>query len=115
MVNIERISRLIKERSELELNDPVVSKYWDAMTECLSINELETINYLLTCTEEELYWLSEVFDDISYRLQSHKFIECIEILDKRYPNADLSVDVKSARELLNNNIDNEYYTDLIEE
>ena len=45
------------------------------------------------CKEDEAYWISEVFDDISEKLQSWKFIECLENLQKKYPDIDMQIDI----------------------
>lgn len=44
----------------------------------LSEDISETMCFLENeCTDEEFFWLSEVFDDVSEKAQSKKFIQCL--------------------------------------
>lgn len=70
------------------------------MTDVLSKDIYETVSYLENCSEEDIYYISPVFDDISERLQSTKFIECIEQLAVKYPDSDLEVDIMYAKKAL---------------
>lgn len=100
MLDSALIKTLIKERSELEPNDPKVYEYWERMTELLSVSIVETILFFNTCSEQEVYWLSEIFEDIAYKVNSMEFIQCLKRLDKKYPDLDLSYDIKIAEEFM---------------
>lgn len=100
MLDRVELKRLLSERKQLDINDPSVENYWDVLTEHLSKDASDTISYLNSCAEEDLYWLSEVFDEVSYNLQSKNFIICIEELDKKYPKAELTSDVESAKKMI---------------
>ncbi|NTU19573.1 hypothetical protein HPY28_04465 [Brevibacillus sp. HB1.2] len=104
MLDSNQIKRLIKERSELHLNDPKVYEFWGKLTEILSANVLETIEFFDTCTEQEAYWLSEIFEDISARVNSQDFIECIKRVDRKYPELLLAKDIKVAEEFMAPNL-----------
>lgn len=52
----------------------------------LNENLEETMAFLDTCTEEEFYWISNAFEDISKKYKSHEFIECIKRNMLRFPN-----------------------------
>lgn len=100
MLDVSYIKKLLKERSELELNNPKLYDYWTLFTELLSKNIDETNEFLDMCTEDEIYWLSEVFDDISCKVNSRAFIDCLMRLEEKYPNLDLSDDIKSAEDCM---------------
>ena len=55
-----------------------------------------TVIYLENCTKEELYYVSEIFEDISERLQSKIFIECLRKLDKKFPEMKMTKDIDLA-------------------
>ena len=58
-------------------DDMAIQKCWQDITDILSENEENTITYLNNCSKDELYWISEVFEDISENLQSRDFIKCL--------------------------------------
>lgn len=95
------INNILKERKELSPDDPRILEKWAEIAIILSENIDETIEYLNNCNEEEIYWISEVFDDISEQTKSIKFIECIEKISEKYPNLDLEKDIFYARKALN--------------
>ncbi|WP_088071912.1 hypothetical protein [Gottfriedia luciferensis] len=98
MLDTNQVRKLIEERSNLDINDPKVYDYWDRITELLSINVSETINFLNSCSEGEIYWISEIFEDVSAKVSSINYIKCLKKLDKKYPNLMLSKDIKIAEE-----------------
>ncbi len=98
MLDTSLVKSLIIERSILHMNDSKVYEYWQRLTELLSRNVEDTIHYLNNCSEEEIYWLSEIFEDISAKVNSQKYIECLKKLDKKYSNLNLSMDIKVAEE-----------------
>ncbi len=44
----------------------------------------------------DLYWISEVFEDISANLKSQKFIDCLRKLDKKFPELEMAHDIDIA-------------------
>ncbi len=88
----EQYNLLIKERLSREdeygndlydpINDPLVPKIVDLFTEDMDA----TIDFLLhDCTEDQFGWLSEVFDEIVEKSQSHEFVDALNKLAKKYP------------------------------
>jgi len=77
-------------------DDCGMEKYWNKMTELLSLNEDTTIKYLEDCDADNLYWISEVFEDISANLKSQKFIDCLRKLDKKFPELEMAHDIDIA-------------------
>lgn len=91
---------IIKQRAALHLEDPTIYRYWEKLTDVLSKDVDETIRFLETCSQEEVEYVSEVFEDISYRIQSKEYIRCLERLNKKYPNANLIDDIREAKDCM---------------
>lgn len=66
------------------------------MVKILSSNIYETIEYLENCSEEDLYFISEIFEDISEQLKSKEFIDCLRKLDIKFPDLDMTKDIDLA-------------------
>lgn len=93
MLNTQ-IDKIIKKRRKLNLKDDFgIQKCWDEITHLLSNNELETIEFLESCSKEQLFWISEVFEDVAHELQSKEYIKCLRKLDKKYPELKLKEDI----------------------
>ena len=101
LFNNHKIEKLIEKRRQLHPNDPSVYRIWEELAEIFSKDEKTTIEYFERyCKEDEAYWISEVFDDISEKLQSWKFIECLENLQKKYPDIDMQIDIDYAKKAM---------------
>lgn len=98
MINRDDVEKVINERKNLHPDDPRIADKWEEITSIFIQSEDDTIEYLERCSQEELYWISEVFDDISAQLQSLRFIECIEKLPGKYPELDLEQDIGWAKQ-----------------
>lgn len=95
------MDEIIAERKEKSIEDDCgIQKCWDKMVELLSRDVNETIQYLRICSEEDIYFISEVFEDISEQLQSPKYILCLRELDKKFPNLHMKKDIDLAEEYL---------------
>lgn len=68
----------------------------EKMIDILSVDIQQTVVYLENCTQEELYYISEIFEDISERLQSQTFIECLRNLDEKFPELKMTKDIDLA-------------------
>lgn len=96
-----KIDKIIKKRKKLHLEDDFgIQKCWDEIIHLLSNKELETIEFLESCSEEQLFWISEVFEDVAYELQSKEYIKCLRKLDKKYPKLKLKEDIDVAESYL---------------
>ncbi|WP_185347649.1 hypothetical protein [Listeria booriae] len=94
---------ILEKRKSLNINDDFgIEKCWSEMTELLSQNEMETINYLEESTEKDLYYISEIFEDVSERFQSEQFINCLRKLDKKFPELDMTQDIDIAESYIEN-------------
>ncbi len=100
MIDENKLNKLVYERAKLEPNNPKVEFYWDKISCLLSINEDETIEFLNKCDAKTIGWIGEVFDDISYKLQNIKFINCIKLLKEKYPEINLEWRIKCAIDML---------------
>jgi len=100
MIDNNIIEKIIEERKKMYPDDPRILEKWNELTQIFNKNEQNTIEYLNCCCKENIYWISEVFEDISEQLQSSRFIECIEKLAIKYPDLDLEQDILYAKEVL---------------
>ncbi|MGX9292765.1 hypothetical protein ACSLGF_16510 [Bacillus sp. A015] len=92
-----RLKTILDKRKKLDLNDDYgIQKSWDEIIEVLGENEERTLDYLDHCSKEDLYWISEVFEDISEVLQSKELIKCLRRLDKKYPELEMKQDIDIA-------------------
>ncbi|WP_025845260.1 hypothetical protein [Paenibacillus ehimensis] len=92
----EKVRAVLGARALLDDNDPRIERKWEELIELLSENENSTLNFLQVCTKTELSFLSEVFEEVAYNLQSKKYIELLYSLDKRYPDLDLKSHIQTA-------------------
>lgn len=100
MVN-EKIKIVLERRRMLHIEDDMgIQKCWNEIVEILVLDELSTIKYLNECTEQDIYFISEVFEDISERLQSKEFIKCLRELDKKYPHLRMTKDIDLAEQYI---------------
>lgn len=83
-MNIEnKMEVILNKRKKLNLNDDYgIEKSWNEIIEVLSENEEKTIRYLENCSKEDLYYISEVFEDITEIIQSKELINCLRKLDE---------------------------------
>ncbi|KIL19314.1 MULTISPECIES: hypothetical protein [Bacillus] len=97
-MDIENALRIVLDkRKKLDLNDDYgIQKSWDEIIEILGENEERTLEYLDRCSKEDLYWISEVFEDISEVLQSKELIKCLRKLDEKYPELEMTQDIDLA-------------------
>jgi len=92
---------IIKDRKKKSIEDDYgIQECWSQIIEILSKDVKATILYLESCSEEDIYFISEVFEDISERLQSKEYILCLRKLDKKFPNLNLTKDIDLAEEYI---------------
>ena len=77
--------------------------WWDAEIKQFTLNLGESIRFIEEeCTDEELYWLGEVFDDIMDKTRSVEFLNCLRARVQRVENlqwkADILEDIRTAAE-----------------
>lgn len=100
MINKKKIKELVKKRANTFPDDSSIETCWRELSNELSNDVNETIDFLDKCNVEEIYWISEVFDDISSNFKSQNFIDCLGILQKKFPVIDMSEDIELAKRAL---------------
>lgn len=51
------------------------------------------IKYLEDCNEDVLYWIREIFEDVSANLTSQKFIDSLRRLNKQFLKLEIMHDI----------------------
>ena len=92
----EKFEELISKRISLELNDDfALMEIWKEEVLLISENMEATIEYILnSCSDEHLYWMSEVFEDIVKVTQSIEFIDAIKKRQESMTDKEYADDVK---------------------
>ncbi|MEB7453626.1 hypothetical protein [Lysinibacillus sphaericus] len=96
----EKVRAVLGARALLDDNDPRIEQKWEELIVLLSEDENLTLNFLQVCTKTELSFLSEIFEEVAYNLQSKKYIELLYCLDQRYPDLNLKRSVQIAEEYM---------------
>lgn len=78
-MNIEQLREVITRCAALDPNDGFgMEKCWEEMTKILSDDISATIHFFESvCTDEELYWLGSVFEDVAEKMQSKELIQVL--------------------------------------
>lgn len=62
---------------------------WQSEVDAICADMPAAIDFILNeCTDEELYWLSEVFEDIADRTRSAEFVDCLQKRVQRVENPE---------------------------
>ena len=68
--------------------------WWDAEIKQFTIDINESIHFIKEeCTDEELYYLGEVFDDIMDRTHSKEFLNCLRERVQQVKNPQWKADI----------------------
>ena len=75
-MKFDTMKQAVQFRIKEDDNTYWVPEYWDAAVEIFTKNIEETIKYFkYECTDEELYWASEVFEEIAAKTLSLELID----------------------------------------
>ena len=96
----EKVRAVLGARALLDDNDPRIEQKWEELIVLLSEDGNLTLNFLQVCTKTELSFLSEIFEEVAYNLQSKKYIELLYCLDQRYPDLNLKRSIQIAEEYM---------------
>lgn len=83
---VDEIRAALAEREKNDDNwSDGLKRCWEREVELLTRDISETIAFFESCSAEEFVMLSEVFDDVSERVQSREFIECLYRIAVKFP------------------------------
>ncbi len=99
-MNKIRVTELIAIRQTLHPDDPKIQDIWSELSSVLSEFLDETLEFLQNCSSDEVYWLSEVFEDVASELKNIEFINCIVALQDKYQSIDIQNDIEFARKAM---------------
>ncbi len=105
MINNE-IRKVLSRRISLHPEDDyAIEQCWEQEVEILSKDREETIHFLcVEASDDELAWLSEIFDDLILKTQDIGLLEAIRIraasVDNSQDRHSVDVGIKSAEEML---------------
>ena len=90
---------ILEKRMSLHPEDYIeIEKCWNSLTDILSKDEDKTIEVINQLNKTEILYLSEVFEDISERLQSEKYINCLKNIGEKYTDIPIASSIKTAEE-----------------
>ena len=93
----EQMNIIIAERKKKHMEDDYgIQECWKKMINILAVDDCQTIEYLENCTWEELYYISEIIEDVSMQLQSKAYIQCLRMLDRKFPELNMKKDIDLA-------------------
>lgn len=99
-MNVGKVKELIQERSKMDpQNDVLAGQNQEKLLEIFKMNLTDCIEFLDSCSVEELYWISEIFEDLSEFFQSFELIECMERNATR-TGVDCSIDIEYAKKAM---------------
>ena len=100
------LKNTLARRISLSNNDDfALMECWKQEVEILSENTSETVAFFDSCTDEEFFWLSEVFDDLIKATQNREIFQAIckraeRVTDPEYKTS-ISTDIEFARDQFN--------------
>ena len=78
---------IISERKSKNIEDDYgIQNCWNKMIDILSKDINETVAYLENCSEEDIYYITEVYEDVSEQLLSKEYIEILRKYYYKFPN-----------------------------
>ena len=100
-MNIIELNDWLSKRKKANENDSYsIYECWDNIAKILSQNENDTILYLNHCKKEDLYYISEIFEEIAFNFKSQKIISTFEELNQKYPELDMQADIAIAKAII---------------
>ena len=93
-MNVTKFREVIKERARIAVES---QDEWDyGIEKCreeeiaILCEDIESTSVFIEteCTADELSWISEIWDDVTAKTQSIRFIRSLEVAIKKYPEED---------------------------
>ncbi len=101
----KQMKLLVEKRKNIDpQNELLIQNCWDEELSVLCKSLENTSNYLKEAPEEEILWLSELFDDLVIHFNSIELIKIYKQLQIKFPHIakDIAIDIKSAEKELKN-------------
>lgn len=91
----EELEKIIKKRVSLEIGDDfALDKCWEEEIQILSEDINKTMNYILNeITDENFYWISEVFEEVIDKTQSEKLLKIFETRNEKVEDENYKKDI----------------------
>ena len=101
MIEKKKIEELIQRRIDCEgFIEAGDESAWENLSDYLSEDIASSIAYLETeATPDEIYWISEVFEDIAAKTHSQEFIAALHRIHDKMPEEvkkSIEIDIESA-------------------
>ncbi|MCD7920307.1 MAG: hypothetical protein LUG45_09635 [Clostridiales bacterium] len=101
MSEIDNLRTLLHTRANGNPDGYFVDTLWEDEVKCVCSDLAVSIEFVSTkCTDEEFYYLSEIFDDIMEQTRSIDFLKCIRQRAERVENLqwrrELAEDIRFA-------------------
>lgn len=103
-MNLIFLKELINRGYKLWENDPQNEIKWEETINKIflemSKNLDKTIEFINTCSKEELFYISQVFEELSKYFKSQKLIQCVEQNLYRFNDLKLQSQIKMELEYM---------------
>lgn len=101
MIEYKKIQEFLEERKKLDENwDDGIQMSWDKISDYIVSDINSSIQILENeCTPDDIYWISEVFDDVARKSQSKEFIAAIHRIHDKMPEdvqKNIEIDIEYA-------------------
>ena len=104
MISNEDREKFINLVKAMKSADPQNEIFWqnnfEQRLEILTKNLDNTIDYINTCSEDELDYISEWFEELSEHFQSQELIDCVKNNISRFNNPELQAELKMELEYM---------------
>ena len=99
----DRIKELVEEENLLDpQNDVLWEINWRKRLELLTVDLSQTIEYLDECSEKELWWNTDLMEELMEHFKSRELIICIERNIKRCKDEETIDSLKQELEFMKN-------------
>ncbi len=95
-----KVEQFIENRNNIHDNDPALYQFWNRFADFLAQEEALTIQFLNDTNANNVDLISEIFEDISEKVKSKKFIECLEALEIKFPEKLLKHSINAAKSFI---------------
>lgn len=102
---IQKLKQALQIRIKDDPDNYFADSLWEEEIEAVCQDLTASIHFIqFECTDEELYWLGEVFDDIMDKIRNVDFLNCLRRRAQSVINpewkADILEDIRTAAEYI---------------